>query len=84
MGVYCVYLLCTVYINTHTCMYVVNKNMLFIYYIFLYNYKLCEYKYILVNIFIMYTVSMFIYIYIIGLSIDTKYLIAINRMIVMS
>ncbi len=25
--VYCVYLLCSLYINTHTCMYIFKKNM---------------------------------------------------------
>ncbi len=49
MYVCCVYLLC-IYINTHTCMYLFQKNVfcLYIKYIYIWH-KLYEYKYIHVD-----------------------------------
>ncbi len=48
---------CYVYINTHTCAYILKINILFKYD------QLYEYKYIHVNIFKVYTVYVCIYIY---------------------
>ncbi len=64
MCVYCVYLLC-IYINTHSCMYTFHKNMLCLYFKFIYNINYINTN--IDNIFKIYTVCMCIYIYIIHL-----------------
>ncbi len=61
--------ICNVYINTHTCMDIFKKNMLFL------NIKCKLYKYIHVNIFNIHIVCVCIYIYITNIHNTQTYII---------